>query len=232
MDTIILQITSGRGPAECCWVVAQLLKYIIKEAKNANISYNIMHREKGVENGTLFSASIKFEGKNVEAFSKQWIGTILWIGQSEFRKFHKRKNWFVSINSITFSNDKFEICDKDISFQAIRSGGPGGQHVNKVSTAIRAKHIPTGLHVLVSESRSQFQNKKLAKQRLLELIKLEQIDQQKCNMQTEWKNHSEIQRGNPIRTFYGSDFKVRNEKTNYKQKRNSLKNNLRKELQE
>jgi len=232
MNTIILQITSGRGPAECCWVVAQVLKYMIDEAKKANISYHIMHREKGIENGTLYSASIQLEGRNAESFSKQWTGTILWVGQSQFRKHHKRKNWFVAINRINFSNEHFKINDKDICYQAIRSGGPGGQLVNKVSTAIRAKYIPNGLNVLVSESRSQLQNKKLAKLRLYELIKLEQINQQKSKLQTEWKNHSEIQRGNPVKTFYGSDFKVRNNETNYKCKRRSLKHNLRKELLE
>ncbi|TRX66386.1 peptide chain release factor H [Carboxylicivirga sp. M1479] len=230
METILLQITSGRGPAECCWVVAQVLKYMIDEAKKANISYNIMHREKAIENGTLYSASIQLEGKNAECFSKHWTGTIQWVGQSQFRKHHKRKNWFIAINRINFSNEQFEINDKDISYQAIRSGGPGGQHVNKVSTAIRAKHIISGLSVLVSESRSQLQNKKLAKLRLLELINLDQIKQQKNNIQAEWKNHSEIQRGNPVKTFHGSDFKARNDESTYKHKRRSLKQNLRKEL--
>nr|WP_319398998.1 peptide chain release factor H [uncultured Carboxylicivirga sp.] len=230
MNTIILQITSGRGPAECCWVVAKVLKFIIDEAKMANINYTIMHREKGTENGTLFSASIQFEGKNVESFSKQWIGTIQWVGQSQFRKHHKRKNWFIAVNKINLLNNSCAIEDKDISYQAIRSGGPGGQHVNKVSTAIRAKHNPSGLSVLVSECRSQLQNKKIARQRLFDLFQLEVMNNQKSKIQNEWMNHSEIQRGNPIRTFFGSDFKIRENKSNYKQKRNSLKNTLRKEL--
>jgi len=230
MNTIILQLTSGRGPAECCWVVAKVLKYIIDEAKKANIRYIIMNREKGTENGTLFSASIKLEGECVESFSKQWIGTIQWVGQSQFRKHHKRKNWFIAINKIDFLDDSCVIEDKDISYQAIRSGGPGGQHVNKVSTAIRAKHNPSGLSVLVSESRSQLQNKKIARQRLFDLFQLKEMNSQKSKIHNEWMNHSEIQRGNPIKTFYGNDFKVRESKSNYKQRRNSLKNTLRNEL--
>ncbi|MCG8582089.1 MAG: peptide chain release factor H [Bacteroidales bacterium] len=232
MEKIILQITSGRGPAECCWVVARVLKYMIDEAKKANIRYSIMHREQGIENGTLFSASIQLEGKDIVSFTKQWTGTVQWVGQSQFRRHHKRKNWYVAVNTIELGSDRAVINDKDISYQAIRSGGPGGQHVNKVSTAIRAKHLPSGLQVLVSESRSQLQNKKLAKSRLVELIKLEQFNQQKKDMQAEWKSHSEIQRGNPVKIFYGSDFKVRKEEANYKQKRRSLKHHLRKELLE
>ncbi len=230
METIILQITSGRGPAECCWVVAHVLKMIIEETKKAKINYNILHRVQGVENGTLVSATIQIEGQHATNFSKQWIGTIQWIGQSQFRKQHKRKNWYVAVNKLELANKSFTMNDHEISYQAIRSGGPGGQHVNKVSTAIRAKHIPSGLSVLVSDSRSQLQNKKLAKQRLYNLLQIEKINAHKNKIQSEWKNHAEIQRGNPIKTFYGSDFKIRNKETNYKNKRHSLKNSLRKEL--
>ncbi|QZT37872.1 peptide chain release factor H [Halosquirtibacter xylanolyticus] len=232
METIILQITSGRGPAECCWVVAQILKFLIEDAQKANCQHHILHREKGVENGTLLSATIQLEGKNVESFSKQWIGTILWIGHSQFRKDHKQKNWFVAINKINLSNSSFVVHDHDISYQAIRAGGPGGQHVNKVSTAIRAKHHPSGLQVMVSESRSQLQNKKLAKQRLIALIKFEQVNKQKRAIQAEGKNQAEIQKGSPIKTFHGGDFKARHVETKYKQKRCSLKQSLRKELLE
>lgn len=230
METIILQITSGRGPAECCWVVAQVLKYIVEDAKKANLHFTILHREKGIENGTLYSASLQLEGNGVKDLCKQWIGTTQWIGQSQFRKYHKRKNWYVAVNKIDLSSESLAIDDKDISYQAIRSGGPGGQHVNKVSTAIRARHLPSGLSVLVSESRSQLQNKKLAKTRLHELIKLENLKQHKNKLQAEWKNHSEIQRGNPVKTFSGTDFKVQHVEKGYKQKRRSLKHNLKKEL--
>jgi len=231
METI-LQITSGQGPAECCWVVAQILKYIIEDARKSNVHYKIIQREPGIENGTLYSACIQFEGDNVVDFSNQWIGTIQWVGKSQFRKHHKRKNWFVGINKIVFSDKAISFDESDISFQAIRSGGPGGQHVNKVSTAIRAKHEPSGISVLVTESRSQLQNKKLATQRLLTLLKIEQLNQQKEKLKSDWKNHSELQRGNPVKTFYGSDFKSEFVDKKFKSKRSSLKNSLRKELTE
>ncbi len=229
METI-LQITSGRGPAECCWVVAQILKYIIEEAKQSSINYDIIHREPGVENGTVVSACIQLQGEDINLFTKKWIGTIQWVGKSQFRKHHKRKNWFVAVNEIDLSEISYAFNDKDISYQAIRSGGPGGQHVNKVSTAIRAKHNPSGISVVASDSRSQFQNKKLAKERLLAQLKIEQLNLQKDKISKEWKNHSEIQRGNPVQTFYGSDFKNHYIDESYKNKRKSLKNNLRKEL--
>jgi len=89
----ILQITAGRGPAECCWVVAQVLKFLLEDARKNGILCTTLHREKGIENGTLFSASIMLEGEKLDGFVKEWLGTVQWIGQSQFRKFHKRKNW-------------------------------------------------------------------------------------------------------------------------------------------
>ncbi len=222
-----IQITSGRGPAECCWVVAQILKIFIKEANNHHLTYTLLLREEGIESRTLHSVTIQLEGSKVNDFVKQWVGTIQWIGQSEYRKNHKRKNWYVAINELNLVNDIAPINDKDITYQAIRSGGPGGQHVNKVSTAIRATHMPTGLHVLCSDSRSQLQNKKLAKERLFKLLQLEQINQKKTTIKENWQNHSEITRGNPIKIFEGSDFKVRKNNKKYKSQRQSLKKELR-----
>ncbi|TKG94313.1 peptide chain release factor H [Puteibacter caeruleilacunae] len=223
----ILQITSGRGPAECCWVVAQVLKIMIEEARGKSIVCTILHREKGVENTTLLSATVQLEGDNVKEFCKQWIGTIKWIGHSQFRKDHKRKNWFVGVNELDLGNEILHISDKDISYQAIRSGGPGGQHVNKVSTAIRATHIPTNISVLASDSRSQLNNKKLAKERLINLLKLEQLNSKKAKIKEDWQNHNSLERGNPIKTFTGSDFKSRKVSKTYKSKRQSLKKDLR-----
>ncbi len=226
----LLQITAGTGPAECCWVVAQVLKYILKEANENYITYDILVKNKGVENGTLHSVYIIVRGKNLEDFCKNWIGTIQWIGHSQYRKLHKRKNWFIGINEIELDKSNYIFNINDIQFQAIRSGGPGGQHVNKVSTAIRATHLPTGKSVLVSESRYQLQNKKVAIERLQELVKTEELNKAKAISQECFQNNKELERGNPVKIFKGSDFKVQKTKKSFKNKRQRLKNELRKEL--
>jgi len=100
MKTKTIQITSGRGPVECCWVVAQVLKYLIEDIKKAKIKYVLLQREHGTENGTLQSATIQLQGKELESFLKDWLGTIQWIGKSSFRKFQKRKNWFIGVYEI------------------------------------------------------------------------------------------------------------------------------------
>ena len=218
----IIQITSGRGPAECSWVVAQVLKSFLKEANDKNIKTTLLQRETGIENGTVETATILLESNHLDEFVNSWIGTIQWIGQSQFRKFHKRKNWFIGIFEVDKSTTT-EIAEKDIQYQAMRSSGAGGQHVNKVSSAVRATHVPSGISVVAMDSRSQHQNKKLATERLLQKFKDETVKQFKAEFQSQWMNQLQIQRGNPIRVFQGSDFKKQKQIKNYKQERQRLK---------
>lgn len=224
----IIQITAGRGPAECTWVVAQVLKKVLDEAQELQLETILLQRETGIENGTIETASIAVKGRNVDQFVNSWVGTIQWIGQSQFRTMHKRKNWFIGIFEIDKQKD-VPFSEKDIQYQAMRSSGAGGQHINKVSSAIRATYIPTGIAVVVMDSRSQHQNKKLATERLLKKLEDEKLFQFKRYVEKQWGNQLNIQRGNPVRVFTGSDFKKNKTEKSYKGIRQKLKNDLRNE---
>lgn len=224
----IIQITAGRGPAECTWVVAQVLKKVLDEAQEQDLETTLLQREVGEENGTIETATIAVKGNNADQFANSWIGTIQWIGQSQFRKMHKRKNWFIGIFEIEPQKNA-SISESDIQYQAMRSSGAGGQHVNKVSSAIRATHIPTGIAVVAMDSRSQHQNKKLATERLLKKLEGETLQQLKNHVEKQWENQLNIQRGNPVRVFSGSDFKKNKVEKSYKGTRQKLKNDLRNE---
>lgn len=221
----IIQITAGRGPAECTWVTAQVLKKILEEAQTCQIEATVLQREAGTENGTVLTALILLKGKTVIEFVNSWKGSIQWIGQSSFRKMHKRKNWFIGIFEMDALAIK-SISEKDIQYQAMRSSGAGGQHVNKVSSAVRATHVPSGLSTVAMDSRSQHQNKKLATERLLEKFKVFELEMIRKQASDQWENQLNVARGNPTRTFTGSDFK--NEKTvkSYKSERQKLKQQL------
>ncbi len=229
MNQKIIQITAGRGPAECCWVVAQVLKYFLVEVQQAGLSYTIIQQIKGSENGTVQSVTVQLEGEEVKTFLSSWIGTVQWIGTSTFRKYHKRKNWFIGIYELSTLQFQ-EISEKEITFQTMRSSGPGGQNVNKVNSAVRAIHQPTGTSVVVMDSRSQHQNKKMAIERLKEKMLEVQLSTLKQSLIDQWENHLNVQRGNPIRVFKGTDFKKEKKIRAFKGQRNQLKQDLRNEL--
>ena len=210
MKTRTIQITAGNGPIECAWVVAKVLKIVLREASASKLNYTIVNQEKGEENGTVRSANIQLSGdaNSLADFMSNWIGTIQWIGQSNYRKNHKRKNWFIGVTEIEDAYE-LELKDSEIKYQAIRSSGPGGQHVNKVSSAIRAIHIPTGIQVVAMDRRSQHQNKKLAKQRLQERVTHQNKENYKTSIKNQWENHQKLERGNPIKKITGSNFKYK-----------------------
>jgi peptide chain release factor len=234
LETKNIQITAGKGPVECSWVVAKVLKVFLKEVNKIGLKSTILHQEKGDENGTVQSATIQLSGSEIllSTFLKEWVGTIQWIGTSTFRKFHKRKNWFIGVFEIKHQQT-VQLKEHEIKYQAIRSSGPGGQHVNKVSSAIRAIHEPTGIQVVVMDTRSQHQNKKLATQRLTAKVVQKNLEGFKASIQDQWENHQELERGNPVKIFAGSDFKPKKLKSKkYKSQRQKLKDQLRKDLDE
>ncbi|MCY1232412.1 Peptide chain release factor 2 [compost metagenome] len=224
----IIQITAGRGPAECTWVVAQVLKKVLEEAQEQQLEAVVLQRQAGSENGTVETATVSLKGKNATTFANSWLGTIQWIGQSQFRKMHKRKNWFIGIFEIE-PQKNWTVSENDIQYQAMRSSGAGGQHVNKVSSAVRATHLPTGIAVVAMDSRSQHQNKKLATERLLKKLEGETLQELKNHVGKQWENQLNIQRGNPTRTFTGTDFKKNKIEKSYKGIRQKLKTDLRNE---
>ncbi len=223
MKEQIIQITAGNGPAECCWAVAKVQKIFLKEAKQFTIDYELIDKQEGPENGTIKSVILKLKGGQIDEFMQQWEGTVQWVGQSQFRKFHKRKNWFIGVFSLSKSVTRNDTNLKEIKFNFVKSGGPGGQHVNKVNTKVIATHLPSGLSVAVSSERSQYRNKLLAIQKLMEKIEQIRSVAYRESIKEQWDNHRDLDRGNPIRVFKGQDFKPNNKPKKYKHRRNKEK---------
>ncbi len=226
-NTRVVQFTAGRGPAECCWVVAKVLKFFLEDLKAHRLTYEVLDRQAGPENGTLQSATVNIVGDIPLGFLESWLGTIQWIGKSEYRKFHKRKNWFVGLFVLETATQR-TVLEKDLKFQAMRSSGPGGQHVNKTNSAVRVTHLPTGVSVQVMDSRSQHQNKKIARERLQAKLNETHREALRKEVEQQWENHLQLTRGNPVRVFTGADFKPKKEKRKHKVKRQQDKMELKK----
>ncbi len=205
LERIQVLITAGKGPAECCWVVAQVLKTLNVKCIEQGFKVIITDRQQGMENGTLLSASLEVSGSGVRRYLNEWEGTLQWVGQSMFRKFHKRKNWFVGI-SLLDTTKQYVLKEHELEFQTFRASGPGGQHRNKVETAVRVIHPPTGISVSASESKSQHQNKQLALKKMKEAFHQQIRIQQRELINEKWREHLSLQRGNAIRVYEGRKF--------------------------
>jgi peptide chain release factor len=200
MDKVIIQITSGRGPIECCRVVAKVQEMILKQCKTRGITISVLDTKNADLKGTLLSATLLAQGNNLQPFIDEWQGTIQWIAQSPYRRFHKRKNWFVGV-SIFALQEQALWNPKDVVVETCRASGPGGQHVNKVETAVRCRHIPSGIQVLAADSRSQLQNKQLGLERLKAKVMTWQTDQLLEQQQDQWQEHNILERGNAVKVI-------------------------------
>ena len=206
--SLLLQITSGRGPVECCWVVAQLADAMLADARNNNLHAEIIEEESGPETRTLHSALLHLEGSGAEQFAGGYEGTVQWIGMSAFRIGHKRKNWFVGVKRVEIP-ESISFSDKDVRIETMKGSGPGGQHVNTTESAVRAVHLSTGLSAIARDERSQSANRKRALERLAILLARQGEKEAVKAQRLRWDAHNELVRGNPVRVYEGKEFRLK-----------------------
>ena len=192
---MIYQISSGQGPAECELGVAKFLGHLQKYHDISILDYSRGYYENTYRSVRIFS----------EDDLSSYIGSIQWICRSPYRPEHKRKNWFIDFNACSVvKTEKFDPAQ--IVFDTFRSGGKGGQNVNKVETGVRAIYLPTGRAVVCTEERSQHANKQKAIFRLELLVKNENLQRTATAKNDTWRFHTQLERGNANLKFKGTDF--------------------------
>jgi peptide chain release factor len=206
---IRLLVTSGRGPAECRMAVGHVLRAMSREAMDAAIDIDIASNRapNGNQTRDVASAIVIINGEQAGLFAARWRGSILWVCQSPLRPYHKRKNWFVGVVDLPVRPDKSRaVVAADLTFEAFRAGGPGGQHQNKTESAVRVTHTPSGLSVVARDGRSQHRNKAIAIDRLAILIQAQDDLLRNGDKETVQAAHDLLERGQPVRRFTGEKF--------------------------
>lgn len=200
---MLLQISSAQGPLECQLAVMKALSRLQTEADARRITVTIVEASPGELSGTLRSVLVDLDGEEAERLASLWTGTVQWICASPYRPRHARKNWFIGVERCAETS---LVPDNEVRFEATRARGPGGQHVNKTNSAIRATHLGTGIAVRVESERSQHANRRIAME-LLVLRLREHMDQHAARERhLRRMHHFSIERGNPVRVFHGDAF--------------------------
>lgn len=201
----IIHISAGQGPEECAWVAAELADAFQREATREGLVCEPVEPYVGPTPSIL----LRIEGEGAEAFVAAREGTVRWVGSSPFRPTHKRKNWFVGASRVADAEDTPDLRDRDIVYETMRASGPGGQHVNKTESAVRATHTPSGLVAVSREQRSQAANKKVARLKLALALQARRDAQADDAKEAMWAKNHALERGNAVRTYEGVGFKLR-----------------------
>ena len=209
-NNCILSINAGAGGTEACDWANMLMRMYQRWAESRGWEVEVEDALPG-EGAGIKSVTMLIQGENAYGFCKAERGVHRLVRISPFDSNKRRHTSFASVDTIAEieeASSEIVIPPNEFQVDTFRSGGKGGQNVNKVETAVRITHIPTGLVVASQAQRSQHQNRATAMNLLLSRIYAQRLDAQKAEMERFYGEKGSVSWGNQIRSYVFQPYRM------------------------